>query len=332
MPSCFLRRRRTHAGFTLLETLAAAAVMMLVLVALAQVVGSVEKAWRAGSADPFGEAQLAFETVAQNLSAATLETYRDYADASGAFRPASGANFTPDHSARRSDLAFACGPASSLLAGSGRTTGTDAVFFLVPGGTTQLFGQTGLNHLLNAKGYFLEFGGDADAPAFFMGPGRRRWRLKEIAQPSESLQVFASPTSAAWISQLAGSGATPSVLAENVIALVVLPERAASDSDAVLAPAFAYDSRNAANQATFAQLPPRMRVVLVAIDEASAQKLAAKNDAAVPALVDPSLFQSAAKLDADLAALDGSLTAAGIQHRIYQRDIVVASSAWSNSP
>jgi uncharacterized protein (TIGR02599 family) len=112
----------------------------------------------------------------------------------------------------------------------------------------------------------------------------------------------------------------------------VLPERAANDTGAPIAPAYAYDSRDAANALTLAQLPPRVRVVLAAIDEPSAQKLAAVDGAAPPALVSASLFQDSTKIDADVSSLDASLTAAKINHRIFQRDLEVTTSAWSNTP
>jgi uncharacterized protein (TIGR02599 family) len=333
MRSCCPRPDFTRAGFTLLEALATLVVILLIFVALGQFMTSVESSWHA-AADPFSEAADAFETVTQNLAAATLEPYQDYADASGAFRTASTTSFTPDHLARRSDLAFVCGPSggtNGLLAGSSRTTTTTGVFFAAPAGLTQLYAQTGLDHLLNARGYFVEFGGDPNTPGFFTGASRQRWRLKEIVQPSESLQVFASTTSAPWIAQLAGSSATPSILAENVIALIVLPERAASDTGAAIAPAFAYDSRDATNTLSLAQLPPRVRVMLAAIDEPSAQRLAAQDGSAPPALVPTTLFRDSTRLDADIASLDTSLTTARIGHRIFERDIVIPASAWSNS-
>jgi uncharacterized protein (TIGR02599 family) len=339
MQSCCLRPDRAGAGlvagFTLLEALATLVVILLALAALAQYLTSVQRAWQAAAADPFADAASAFETVAQNLAWATLEPYQDYADAGGAFRGPGGAAFVPDHLARRSDLAFVGGPsagAGGLLAATGRTTATTSVFFNVPAGQTQLDAQAGLDRLLNARGYFVEFGGDSSAPGFFTGAPRLRWRLKEIAQPSEALQVYASTTSAPWVAQLAGSSATPSILAENVIALVVLPERAASDPGAPIAPAYAYDSRDGTNPLTLAQLPPRVRVVLAAIDEASAQRLAAQDGASAPALVAPTLFQDATKLDSDVASLDASLTAARIGHRIFQRDEPLVGSAWSGTP
>jgi uncharacterized protein (TIGR02599 family) len=75
-----------------------------------------------------------------------------------------------------------------------------------------------------------------------------------------------------------------------------------------------------------------VRVVLAAIDEISAQKLAAVDGTTAPALVSANLFQDSTKIDADVAALDASLTAAKINHRIFQRDLAVTTSAWSNTP
>jgi uncharacterized protein (TIGR02599 family) len=328
-------RREAAGGFTLLEACAALFILTLVFGVLGQFMSGVSKAWQSAASDPFGEAAAAFETVTRNLSRATLEPYQDYADASGAFR--TGAGFVPDHPARRSDLAFACGPSAGpggLLASTGRVAATDSVFFVQAAGQTQLYVQDGLNHLFNARGYFVEFGSDANVPSFFSGTPRERWRLKQVEQPSEALQVFTTTDTPSWITQLAGAGATPAILAENVIALVVLPERAVSDvGPPTPAPlTYSYDSRNAASTLTLAQLPPRADVFLAAIDEASAERLAATNGTAAPVLIPTGLFQDATKFSADMATLDASLTAAKIRHRFFQRDLDLVASAWSDNP
>lgn len=332
--------RPSRSGFTVAEVLVALAVVFVVLVALSQFMTSIDAAWKSAAADPFAEAQDAFETMARHLAAATLAPYQDYADTTGAFR--TSATFAPDHIARRSDLAFACGPGAGttgLLAASGRTTTGDAVFFLEPAGYTQTDAQAGLGHLLNAEGYFVEFSDDDTAPSFLLALTHSwRWRLKQVAQPAESLQIFADTTSipatnsVQWIQSLTQSGAPVSVLAENVVALVVLPERAANDSGSALAPTFSYDSRDTTNRLTLHQLPPRLRIALVAIDLTSATRLAAQNGSTAPSLVAPTLFQQAAQLDADLATLDSSLTAQKIGHRTFQREIQLTSAAWSNTP
>jgi uncharacterized protein (TIGR02599 family) len=205
------------------------------------------------------------------------------------------------------------------------------VFFAAPAGQTQLYAQSGMGHLFNARGYFVEFGGDAGAPGFFPGAPSERWRLKEVQQPSESLGIFTTTTSATWISGLAGSNAVPAIFAENVVELVVLPEPAANDTSAPIAPTYAYDSRDTTNALTFAQLPPRVRVVLVAIDEPSAARLALTNGTKPPVLVDPTLFQDSTKLDADLVTLNATLAAAKINYRVFQRDLILNASAWSNN-
>ena len=189
-----------------------------------------------------------------------------------------------------------------------------------------------MEHLLNAVGYFVEFGNDTDAPSFLLPTVQRwRWRLKQILQPAESLQIFATTSSSAWIQQVVSSEATTPALAENIIALIILPERAASDTGTALSQDFRYDSRDATNPLTRHQLPARLRVAFMAIDEASAQILAGQNGSNPPALVAASLFQKATQLDTDLASLDGTLTAQKINHRLFQREILLPAAAWSNT-
>jgi len=317
----------------LLEALATLLILGLILAALVQFMTSVDQSWKSAATDPFAEAGEAFETIAQNLSVATLEPYQDYADSNGAFRTGPTEAFTPYQTMRRSDLDFVCGPGAGtngLLASTGRLTAGTSVFFAAPGGLTQTMAQTGMGHLFNALGYFVEFGGDNNAPGFFTGPSRLRWRLKQVVQPTESLQVFSTTTSPEWIQQITGGSATTAILAENVAALIILPERTASD--ATLAPDYHYDSRDAGNPLTHGQLPPCVRLVLAAIDEPSAIRLAASNGTAPPALIPSGSFQDAARIGADIAGMDTSLTTAKIGHRIFQRDIQIATAAWSNAP
>ena len=328
------RLRNKSRGFTLLEVLVTLGILLVILVATMEFMNDVDQAWKSADADPFAEAQNAFETVAHNLAAATLAPYQDYADVSGSFRTNSA--FVPDHLARRSDLDFVCGlttGTTGLLGASGLTTTGCSVFFLAPNGYTQIDAHTGAERLLNAMGYLVEFGDDTTAPGFILPQTHCwRWRLKQVHQPAESLQIFATNTSAAWIQQVVPTGAALPILAENVITLIVLPERAANDSGPALAPAFSYDSRDTNTPLTLHQLPPRTRLVLVAIDPTAAQRLAAQNGANPPALVPASLFQEAAQLDADLATLDNALNAQQIAHRIFQREILLQSSSWSNTP
>jgi uncharacterized protein (TIGR02599 family) len=330
--SCPWAPRTSRRSFTLLEVLVTLAALMVILVVLAKAMDGADYVWKSGATDPFAAAQDAFETVASRLADATLETYTDYADASGNF-PTNTA-FVADHPARRSDLAFACGPSSSLLASSHRTAAGCAVFFTATEGVTQSYANQGLGHLLNDLGYFVEFGDDTSEPAFLLTAHRYRWRLRQVEQPSETLQVYSASSSTAWIQQLVPTTTAIPMLAENVIALIVLPDRYASDTGAALSPAYGYDSRNTANTVTLNQLPPRLVLALVAIDELSAERLAQQNGASAPALVAANLFQQGTppQLTQDLATLDASLTSQKIGHRIFRREIQLPSTAWSNTP
>ena len=164
------RNRTRSSGFTLLEVLISLAILLVILVAVMQFMTDVDQAWKSAATDPFAEAQNAFETVAQNLAAATLAPYQDYADSSGAFHTNAASTFIPDHLARRSDSDFVCGPgagANGLLATSGLTTTGSGVFFLAPNGYTQTYAHAGMERLLNAMGYYVEFGDDDAARVLF---------------------------------------------------------------------------------------------------------------------------------------------------------------------
>jgi uncharacterized protein (TIGR02599 family) len=336
MPSFSSPRNRAA---TLPEVLIALAIMLVVMLSVLEFCSAVERAWKSGEADPYAESESAFETVTRNLASATLESYQDYADANGAFRTNAAVTpnppFVPDHLARRSDLDFVCGPAAGntgLLAASKLTTTGSAVFFLAPQGVTQTYANTGMQRLLNAMGYFVAFGSDNTAPSFVQAP-TWRWRLKQVAQPAELLQIYATTNSTGWIQQVVPPGATFSTLADNVITLIILPENVVNNVTASLTSSFGYDSRDTGNPLTLHQLPPLLRVVLVAIDETTALRLATLNGTNPPPLVSTNLFQTATEqqLTADLATLDASLTAQGIGHRIFQRDILLPSANWSNT-
>src|SRR5471030_1249009 len=77
--------RLRNTSFTLIEVLITLAILLVVLVTVMQFMADVDQAWKSAAADPFAEAQNAFETVAKNLASATLAPYQDYADNSGAF-------------------------------------------------------------------------------------------------------------------------------------------------------------------------------------------------------------------------------------------------------
>ncbi len=116
------------------------------------------------------------------------------------------------------------------------------------------------------------------------------------------------------------------VLAENIIALVLLPELSPHDADAAtdpIAPHFQYDSRAGdITSRTKHQLPPLLRVVMVAIDEPSAARLNPPGSTTPPAVLSilGTLFRDASSLDDDLGKLSTVLNNNNINYRIFDTE------------
>ena len=130
-------------------------------------------------------------------------------------------------------------------------------------------------------------------------------------------------SSSAWIGQLTATDAPTAAMVDNVVTLLIRPDRAAQDNGTPLAADYWYDSRDANRPLTQHQLPSRLFLAMVAIDEASATILANQNGTASPSVV------STDPAKVDLEALDQELTGRKIAHRIYQREISIRSAAWS---
>lgn len=302
-------------GFTLVELLVACAVLMTILVVIFNIVSQTSNLWRSTSSKitAFQSARAAFEAVTRNLSQATLNHYIDYYDANWRHTTAAGgqaANY-----GRFSELEFVSGPAAELLpSASGKVT--HAVFFQAPLGRTDdedlRIESPGM---LNAAGYFVEFGPAStysQIPRFLQGrtasdhPG---FRLIEWVQPSEKLTLYDSSYNAgqqwAWFQQALASRQYCRVMAENIIALVILPRGA---DNTALGIKYSYDSTTA----TYVEdrsylLPPLLQVTMVAIDEDSAQRLRDVYGTSQPPLVPAGAFQTIASYDHDLAELESVL-------------------------
>jgi uncharacterized protein (TIGR02599 family) len=209
---------------------------------------------------------------------------------------------------------------------------------------------------------------------------RHRFRLMEMLQDTERLEVYttgASPSTANnWFAQNAAGNSR--IAAENVIALVLLPKLADRDDNPAaggrgvsLAPNYNFDSAIplAATSNPFwpsaspafpgdaftaypaaggframtrhHQLPPILRIVMVVIDEVSAQRLEAGSS--IPPGLDlrnAGLFQDAGRLDADIAAVEdlcnakpGNVTGNTLKlnYQVFTTDILMREAKWSNN-
>jgi uncharacterized protein (TIGR02599 family) len=323
-------RRPRPEGFTLLEVLAASAVFAVLLVITLSALGYASLVWRSSSAkiEAFQAARGAFDLVTRNLSQAVLNTYIDYDDEN-----------RPSRYLRKSDLRFVCGPAGGTFPGDADTG--QALFFQLPGNyTAKTANFGGLESLLNTCGYFVAFSDDPMKPPHLSGSGKHRFRLMQLLVPTEKNRIFSvtGPLDYTWFKDYTkagdfGSNVLP--VAENVIALVIEP----ADPDpksAVLAPDYTYNTgidgigANERQIATAHQLPPTVKVTMVAIDEASAQRL--EQGQSPPDFLVGILkgkFQKADKYAQDLSDLKTALAGQNIQFRIFSSAVPIRESKWT---
>jgi uncharacterized protein (TIGR02599 family) len=280
-------------AFTLLELLVAVAVLLVVMVLLLQVTGGVGEIWKSssGKISAFQNARSAFATVNRTLARATLNTYNDYVNASGAYRTAASSSaFTPVKFARASELHFLSGPASALVPGADAVKNPgQAVFFQAPLGETDESSLGGLNRTLNSCGFYIQYG-DADSslvPAWLqpLFSSTKRFRLMQFVEPTEDLRVYTASAGGGYPAKPSNSSSwleafkTPAgaqqprarVLAEDVCLLVIRPRLAPKDEEnaasglgssytdaergSLLCPNYHYDSRAWQSDAPAGRVP-----------------------------------------------------------------------------
>jgi len=387
----FSRCRKPRAGVTLIEILVAVTILFILMTIIFSIIQITSQAWKKTSqtTTSMQQARVAFERMTRNLSQATLNTYYSYYYASGAT--------SPSYYMRQSELQFISGNGpigtSSFISGSVGNVAqiTHALFFQAPLGMVNSsdaanYGQ--LSNLLNACGYFVTYSLDPLRPAFLNSMSNKpqneyRYRLMEMLQPSENLGVYtqgaipaAGGSVPTWISnsipdltQSETSTGTITVrpLANNIVALIVMPEQYSSSTtngQVNTAPIYStttstynYDSAYNASVVTTGtqtltgnQLPPLVKIIMVSIDEASAIKLAALNPGAgsssPPNLGQSSLFTDPTKLytsggvkgDLDkfedvLNAVPGNIAGNAIKlnYYVFQTDVLIRGAKWTNS-
>lgn len=364
-PMNFQQTSRRSRAFTLIELLVSMAILAVLMTIVATVIGLAQRTWSSSNArvSQFREARMAFESVTRNLSQSVLNTYWQNefdeigADAIGE-RRTKAKNYV-----RESELQWICGPTGDLLSGANSNINPGhAVFFQAPLGVTYLQNANTENMvaLLCGRGYFVAWGDDAAfRPAFLAGvptvPPRFRYRLMEYSPPAEKNRIYDESLrpivdhSKAWFqdanastavaAETANTRAVTRPVAENIIALFVSPQlETGSALGAVptsIAPSYAYDStkRDFASskspQGIQHLLPPLVRIVMVAIDTPSAERLGTSS--ASPNLLGASgaPFSSAAQLDEDVNVLANYLVEQKINYRVFSSVVGLKQAKWS---
>ena len=348
----------TKAGFTLVELLVSMAIMLLLMMILVSITNATRKTWTytTGKVEEFREAREAFESLTRRISQATLNTYWDYVDANGNARTSANAStFVPAKYARQSELRFISAPALT-----GNANGpSHAIFFQAPLGFTDDASGSyqGLETLLNTWGFYIQFGDDSALPAcvsnlYGASRHRCRFRLMEMMEPSQSLTLYTKTSGSSsyvgqeWFTTPLNSSTVPKrALAENIVALIILPKLTPNDQlagnptlginqydDTSLAPAYLYDSTatkadNYLNSKN--QLPPVVQVTMVAVDETSFNRFQKDSTDLPTALFGSSTFTNAQNYATELQQLQTNLQTYKINYRVFTTNVSIKGAKWS---
>lgn len=356
--------RLSRTAFTLVEVLVSLTVLVILLLISAQVIGTVQSTWTTSNAriSQFREARTAFDIITRNLSQATLNTYIDYENPPAA---ASAAGTKDQSYVRKSDLRFVCKPATQLIprAQSAAASPGHAIFFQAPLGIAHDASFVGLDRLLCGRGYFVQYTSDDFFRPSILPAGfpRYRYRLMEFSPPAESNLIYERPADEGRpIQWYQDAGVAPEQdedptnrgltrpIADNIIALIISPQTEPEDNKVPtrIAPNFAYDSwdvgqnggMNSGNaiaaQGTQHLLPPLVRVVLIAMDERSAERLS-QNDSSGNPPFDTSISQliedsEAVNLNTTLENVSQVLANRRVNYRIFSATVVLRGAKWGN--
>ena len=327
--------RSQRAGFTLPELLVSMTILLVLMTLLAAMLGQVQKTWTnsEGRISQFREARVAFDIISKNLAQASLNTYWDYDyDADGQVT----------EYRRQSELHFVSFNKPEFANSDGEVLG-HSVFFQAPLGYSSQFRN--LSNLYNARGYYVMHGSDRPfRPSFVESAEKYRFRLMEYFPPSEENMIYndgdqdrlaeRDPEYQEWWKYKIEEYSHP--LAENIIALVVSP-RESLDSQtgggsavSSIAEDYIYDSSDV-GQNTAQQVPPLVRVTLIAIDETSAVQLETQYGDGVPPLETTSLFTNTGSYQGDIETLKASLDDKRLSYKVFNTAIGIRSSKWSNN-
>ena len=366
-------------AFTLVELLVAMAVVSLMMVFLVTITSQTSKLWSycRERSNQFAAARMAFGSLTRNVSQATLNAYWDFVDASG--NAHTNSSFIPASYRRQSELRFISGGGLAGDAASSPSRPTHSIFFQAPLGFTAAAGFQGLDSLLNTCGYYIEFNSNGSEgldlkPPFVKSPSRYRFRLMELIQPSESMTLYnytaanpvlrsQDPNGMKWFQDAMSASPRPPahVLAENIVALVIIPKLSPAEElglnpppptvGSALSPTYSYDSTadyngpsapSAANAAALSpksQLPPLVQITMVAVEEASFSRYLGTSTSIPGSLRFDGLFTTVGDLTdsskpgfaRDLNTVVEALGSAKIDYRVFTTVVSIKGAKWSRN-
>lgn len=314
------RFRANRNGFTLLEILVATTILAILVGLLASVISQLTATTNrsAASLTTFQEARGAFEKVTRLVGQATLNTYWDY-----------DSKTSPTRYLRFSELHFTIQPAGSSGFPGTLGTGQAVCFQAATGQSTSSANYPGLNSLLNETAFYV---GYADDPPPIGNESRYRYRLYEAVRPTENFQTYGNSSGSGWVSSLGDSGQP---IAENVFLLLAWAMKSESDdpTGSALSADYKYDSRlnwsSNPQPLTAHQLPPLLKVTLVALDETSAARICVSSSQPTEitdALSGLFLVSTEAQYKADLDSLKTRLAQKRLNFRVFSTTVPILSS------
>jgi uncharacterized protein (TIGR02599 family) len=279
---------------------------------------------------------VAFDIITKNLSQAALNTYWDY-------------DYNEDDNTvkeykRRSELHFVTFPGKDLDSSVKGTVSGHAIAFQAPLGFSNLFRN--LNNLFNARGYYVLYGSDKDyMPSILQSKieEKTRYRLMEYRPPAEENQIYIDGNEerlvnkdaeyTKWFKYDMEKYSHP--LAENIISIVVAPrdtlEKSSDDRRETysnIAPDYEFDSNTHVKKIYQQQVPPLVRLTMVAIDEGSAIRLEAGGVSSKD-LVSSKYFQNTSRFDKDVEELREELSEKRISFKVFSTMVALRSAKWS---
>lgn len=326
-------------GFTLVELLVAMAVLVMMSFMMVSVISSAQKVSKQTTSrvEQFREARRGFERINERVSQATIHTYLDYVDSSGASRTKTNAsNFTPSRYARISELRFTGTAAASLTSphGGGNSMIGQALFFQAPLGSSTSSTLSSMNCLLNTVGYYIEKGSNSALLPPTVQAAKTRYRLFELTEATENLTIYtktsgnSSYNGSEWFTIPLANPVYSHRLADNIVALLFQAEYISASGTSTRA--FNYSSAptgKATQSIEENNLPPSVHVTMIAVDEISASRIQDQNimlpDAQNDDHDDPPKPNS-------LDALEQKLKDNRLNYRKVESTVSIGAAKWSS--